>query len=306
MRRYPSAALSSNKTLEAARALQEDLDVLQGYVVLVDVAAVEKLRSGIAQCNAAAKGTYEGQNGVNSLESAMRNAEERHDACRSDQVRVQTQTYKSYYKYYYRSYRYHWHVWRSRRRPRRRWGVWRRWARWRRGYKSQASLLAFAPAASDANASCDDIQHELELSFCDFRQSLTRACLELDICRSQLTSRMTELGVSQELLKRAEVWRKQAFTAETRAQCFLDSLSSATGEAVNCGNLAVDTSHLDLPFPGLMACNKSAVEAYPCGPAWVRQYYGKKPWNGSAVLATCTPCQVKLPDALSESPAPQG
>ncbi|CAE7531633.1 unnamed protein product [Symbiodinium natans] len=284
-------------------SLQEELDVLKSYVVLVDVAAVEKLRSGIAQCNAAFRSAQEGEGGVNSSEAAMRQAEARHDACRA-QATTPPPSQEPGRPSHHRS-----RHWGCVRKP------WRRpWAKpkWLCGHTlldetgeggKEAWRRAARAAAARRRPGCDGLQRELESAFCAFRAKLIGASLELEKCRLSLERRMSELGVSEELLRRAHDWQARAFIAETRAQCFVESLSSSSN-STRCEDLPVDTSHLEMPFPQLATCNTSSVAAYPCESAWLQEclgtardfgklffrYYGRKAWHPSARPAACTPC----------------
>jgi len=79
---HRSHAELGNGTSKSLEAVQEELEVLRSHEIFLDVAAVEKLRSGVAQCNADLEGAFQGKQGVNSLEAAVHQAEGRHDACR--------------------------------------------------------------------------------------------------------------------------------------------------------------------------------------------------------------------------------
>ncbi|CAE7190978.1 unnamed protein product [Symbiodinium sp. KB8] len=276
-----------NGTSKSLEALQEELEVLRSHAILVDVAAVEKLRSGVAQCNADLEGAFQGKRGVNSLEAAAQQAEGRHDACRTTATEPESEG-KSYYNGYG---------------PGRQQRFWRR--RWRFGWRRRkrrwgyGSLVESEASREDETSSwkrrrrtsCDDLQHELESAFCQYRARLTETCGELEACSLRLGQRLAD-GADEALLEKAEVWRTRVLNAEAAAQCFLESFSSSTDPS-GCENVVANTSNLDLPFPGLAACDTSAVATFPCQEEWMQQYYTRKPWYGpSATLAACRACQI--------------
>ncbi|CAE7206708.1 unnamed protein product, partial [Symbiodinium sp. CCMP2456] len=256
---HRSHAELGNVTSKSLEALQEELEVLRSHAILVDVASVEKLRSGVAQCNADLEGAFQGKHGVNSLAAAAQEAEGRHDACRT------TTEPESEGKAYYTGYG----SGKQKRSWRRRWrfGWRRRKRRW--GYASLAESEASSTWERRRRSSCDDLQHELESAFCQYRARLTQTCGELGACSVRLGQRLADEGADEALLEKAEVWRTRVLNAEAAAQCFLESFSSR--DPSGCENVAANTSNLGLPFPGLAACDTSAVATFPCQEEWMQQ-----------------------------------
>jgi len=80
--------------------------------------------------------------------------------------------------------------------------------------------------------------------------------------------------------------------------CLMSLMSTgyapSTDDLVNCQNLVVDTSHLDLTFPydvvGPESCDDSQVPYLPGQVAWKEAEYSDQSWGG--YLQTVTSCEA--------------
>jgi len=150
---------------------------------------------------------------------------------------------------------------------------------------------------------CAEFQVNFEEAYCAYGSKLQETCSDLASC---LSPEGCKPLVQQrlDLIAKLKLWetaQKAVFKGVQQMNCLMSLMSTgyapSTDDLVNCQNLVVDTSHLDLTFPydvvGPESCDDSQVPYLPGQVAWKEAEYSDQSWGG--YVQTVTSCEATEP-----------
>merc|ERR1719247_2595274 len=156
-------------------------------------------------------------------------------------------------------------------------------------------------------SSCNMMQAQYELDFCTWRTRMMDICSVASHMYAQAVATYRNKEASTKVL---EEKMKTEYTAIKKILCYVnvwlsDSNTSTASQTVleACNMFAVDTSPMDVSYPGVpcaTTCDTSATAAHPGTEAFAAGYA-----NYSQAPATITPCMAEgSPLAATPAPAP--
>jgi len=144
---------------------------------------------------------------------------------------------------------------------------------------------------------CDDNQTKFERDFCGYSNQLSHTCqTQIDCRQKHIAFRddtHADVGVN-------EAARKADYATGKKVLCYFGvfEANNPNKSAIlrGCDKLAVDTSKLDITYPGTPAAHPCVVEAEePCSNGWVAAEYNTKKWLKHVTLLDCEPCVKPTP-----------
>eukprot|EP00443_Scrippsiella_acuminata_P110159 CAMPEP_0115666834 /NCGR_PEP_ID=MMETSP0272-20121206/49621_1 /TAXON_ID=71861 /ORGANISM="Scrippsiella trochoidea, Strain CCMP3099" /LENGTH=254 /DNA_ID=CAMNT_0003105347 /DNA_START=14 /DNA_END=774 /DNA_ORIENTATION=- len=115
--------------------------------------------------------------------------------------------------------------------------------------ESHAKCDTAVEAFEEQKKLCNDSQAEFEVLFCDYHQTVLGGCESFEECR---TTTIDEREKVHSEVQVTEKGRKAEFKAASDITCLLDVIEAKPAEQPaklkECGNLAVDTSALDIMY----------------------------------------------------------
>jgi len=139
---------------------------------------------------------------------------------------------------------------------------------------------------------CDNNQTKFERDFCGYSSQLSYTCQAQIDCRERHIKFRDDTHADVVVNEAA---RKADYTTGKKVLCYFKvfEAKNPNKSAIlqGCDKLTVDTSKLDITYPGTPAPNPCVVEAEePCTTGWVDAEYKSKKWLKDVTLTDCEPC----------------
>jgi len=144
---------------------------------------------------------------------------------------------------------------------------------------------------------CDNNQTKFERDFCGYSSQLSYTCQAQIDCRERHIKFRDDTHADVVVNEAA---RKADYTTGKKVLCYFKvfEAKNPNKSAIlqGCDKLTVDTSKLDITYPGTPAPNPCVVEAEePCTTGWVDAEYKNKKWTNHVTLNACEKCVAPTP-----------